>query len=544
MARCRREQLLPLSDRPKRVTKRPLAEWLAKEARTYEEFCTKLKVVPKDGKPVPLVFNDVQRARAASRTPRDIILKARQQGVTTEELARDLWHFLTRKNAGVCILCQSGNEHKALDDIAKKFGDLVRSLEELGVVIPFRGRPSSTYFELTTGAVLTIGEAGASAAAAAKKGRAGTLSRLHATEIAYWEYAGQTWNAILECIPDGGDSEIVIESTANGTAPNVERDKRDLKNAAGPALFAWLYKDAKAGLNGFQPLFFEWFKTSEYRAELEPGEAFAPKDEEETWLVDHGVTPEQIQWRRNKLAKKDADTFAQEYPKDDVSCFLVSGRTFFDKKANAALILLCVAPAHTVPIRGSGAHGEIRFWAFRNPAATYVVAADTSEGTGGDPCAAHVYERETSRHMATLDGQLKPIVFAKWLAWLGKAFGKALIGVERNNHGHAVLLALAEIERYSPIFKDRDGKLGWLTHEVTRTPALDKLEEAHREGIWKTHDQVVLDQFHTFVVTDRGKAEASRGAHDEHPICAAIGLNILTRPGVARGVGTSPILPF
>lgn len=536
--------LRPVAVVAKSVTRRTLETFLKEEAPTYEAFCAKLRVVSKEGKSVAFVLNEVQRLRAARRTRLDVILKARQQGVTTEELARDLWHFLTRPNAGVVILCQSGNEHKALDDVAKKFGDLVRSLEEQGVDIPWRGKPSATYWELETGAILTIGEAGASAAAAAKKGRAGTLSRLHCTELAYWEYAGETWNAILECLPEGGDAEIVIESTPNGSAPNVARDKRDIKHAAGSALFYWLYQDAKDDSNGFRAHFFAWFTTLEYSAPLPEDVPFEAADDEERWLLERDVTPEQIQWRRNKLKKKDADTFAQEYPKDDLTCFLVSGRTFFDKPATRALFLKCVPPVHTVQIRGSGAVGEVRFWRFCDRAQTYVISADTSEGTGGDPCAAHVYERVTSRHMATLDGQLKPVVFAKWLAWLGKAFGVAILAVERNNHGHAVLLALAEIEKYPRIFCDRDEEPGWMTHATTRTPALDKLEDAHRTGIWKPRDVKIVEQLPTFVVDDHNKAAAARGAHDEHPICGAIGLDLLTRPGVARGVGTAPILPF
>lgn len=528
----------------KSVTRKPLAQFLAEDAPDFESFCRFLKVRSKEGPIVPLVPNACQRRYLDARTSRDVILKARRQGFTTIALALDLWHFVSVPGANVRILCQSQTEHQALKDVTGILCILLDALEE-HCRIEWDARPTATEWKLASGGDLRVVEAGASAAAASKKGRAGRISRLHCTELAFWEHAGETMTAIIPCVPTpemGG--EILFESTPNGAAPNEAHDKRNVKGAPGSAWFYWSYRDARDAVSSYRAHFFEWWLTAENRSALEDGEAIAPDNEEETYLANRGVPAEQLKWRRTAIFERGADTFAQEYPKDDVSCFLTSGHSFFDKAATAALLLKCVAPVHVVQIRGSGARGEVRFWRFADPAQTYVISADTSEGTGGDPCAAHVYERVTSRHMATLDGQLKPIVLAKWLAWLGKSFGLAIVAVERNNHGHAVLLALAAIEKYPRIFCDRDEEPGWMTHATTRTPALDRLEEAHRTGIWKPRDVKIVEQLPTFVVDDHNKAAAARGAHDEHPICGAIGLDLLTRPGVARGVGTAPILPF
>ena len=54
-----------------------------------------------------------------------------------------------------------------------------------------------------------------------------------------------------------------------------------------------------------------------------------------------------------------------------------------------------------------------------------------------------VFERGTGRHMATLWGMFRPGDFAAALATLAGRYNRGQVAVERNNHGHAVLRALA-----------------------------------------------------------------------------------------------------
>ncbi|HEY2510142.1 MAG TPA: hypothetical protein VGI39_04780 [Polyangiaceae bacterium] len=533
LARRRLEERRRAAARKDRPPK-SLEQFLAEDARTYEEFCSRLTVTPKDRKRIPFVPNRLQRRRMAARTPRDVILKARQQGITTEELARDLWHLFTHPRAEVRIVCQSATDHGPLNDIREKFIDFLEALLDDGVTVHFRSE-SNTRWKLETGSVLSIIEAGASLRAASKKGRGGTITRLHCTELALWEYAGETLNAMLECVPGPETgSEIVYESTPNGAAPSVPVEERDVKSSAGSALFHWAYQDARAGRSEFAAHFFEWWETDEYALPLEAGEDLSPRDDEERFLVARGVTPEQLKWRRKKVTGGKGRTFRQEYPSHDETCFLLSGRSFFDADVTEALLLQAHDPLRKIQIKRTGADGELRIFHEPMPGKEYVVSADTSEGIGGDPCAAHVYERRSGRHMATLDGQLKPWEFARELAGLGRHYFGALIAVERNNHGHTVLRCLDAEQHYGRIFEDADERPGWLTSPATRAPALDTLEEAHRTGTWSTLDKVILGEMRTFVKNEKGRPEAARGAHDEHPMTAMIGWDVLTRVGVGR----------
>ncbi len=502
----------------------------ARAERDFLYFASLLSIVNKAGNRAPLAPNAIQLTFEAVRTLRDIVLKPRQIGFTTWELARDLWFFLFRPSARVVIVVQSSSDHAGLLDTNAKLRVMFESLRVHGFDLPFRTESISEWH--IGDASLRIVEAGASEAAASKKGRSGTIHRLHITELAFFEFAQTTLNAILECVPsEENGSEIVIESTANGAA----------------GMFYERWNSARRG-NGYKPHFFKWMDDSTYRVTLGAGETVEPITERERQISQlHGGTPEQVKWYRQKVEDKGQDLVDQEYPLDENTCWLVAGRLFFDRERCIEL-----RGRTTEPIRIS-LGGDLRIWREPQPNQNYVVAVDPSEGTGGDPGGAMVYDRETGEHCATLHGQFPVWVLGDHAAKLGERYNWALIVVERNNHGPAVIQSLERPsadsgrKRYPNIAFGRDGKLGWWSSEVSRTAALDALEDAHRRGAWSSPDKDVVAEMLLFVVTKNGKAEAAPGAHDDLVMCAAIGWDICTRAkqssgGVAPPV--EPLLPF
>lgn len=240
------------------------------------------------------------------------------------------------------------------------------------------------------------------------------------------------------------------------------------------------------------------------------------------------------------MARGDAQVYDQLFRCE----FLVSGNAFFSPAITRALWDNAEKPAKREAIheKGSGSAkvGELRVYHAPDPSRSYVVSGDTSEGSGGDASALHVYERVTGRLMAVLDGQLKPWELAHQAALIGRHYRLALIAIERNNHGHTALRALQTEHGYPNVFHDRDGKPGWLTSAATRAPALDTLEQAHRAGHWAPRDPNVLTQVMSFVVTANGRCEAAPGTHDDHVMCAAIGWDVICRPATARNLRNLP----
>lgn len=242
-----------------------------------------------------------------------------------------------------------------------------------------------------------------------------------------------------------------------------------------------------------------------------------------------------------KMARGDPRVYDQLFR----CSFLATGRDFFDGLLIAKQLRALLAPVETLTVRHGGAQGTLRIWHPPKPGCRYVVAVDTSEGTGGDAGCAVVFERGTGRHMATLWGQFQPWELARAAAGVGKRYGHpevgALIVVERTgNHGPACLRALDAEQNYRNIFHDRDDKPGWLNTQPSRASALDALEQAHRSETFRTHDENILGEMRTFIVNDKGKPEAAPGTHDDLVMATAIGWDAVCRQETQRNLTYLP----
>jgi hypothetical protein len=515
----------------------------------FPAFAALLDIVDKDGRRTKFRPNAIQSAFEVSRTGRDIVLKPRQIGFTTSELARDIWFFLTKPGSRTQVVLQSQQDHGAFNETREKIRLMFDALVEQGFVLDFRTEGGGSW--ALGDSTLRIVEAGASVKAAGKKGRSGTIHRLHISEAAFYEYAETTLNALLECVPHvSKGTEIVIESTANGPA----------------GAYYERYMRAKLAGDEYTAHFFAWIAHAEYATPLEPGETITPETDRERELVEkHGGTPEQLKWYRAKVKDKKQALADQEYPLDEETCWLTPGRTFFERDA---VVAMTSSPPIREELHGQGiviiesererATPALRVWKLPEPGKRYTIVVDPSEGTGGDPGAAGVWDTETGEHVATLHGQFPPGKLAELVDPLGRRYNLAEIVVERNNHGHTVLEALLKPPKVEPplvqrkpyprVYVGTDKKPGWLTTEVSRSAALGALENAQRKGEFTTPDARVRGEMLVFIVTKTGKAEAAPGAHDDLVIMCAIAWSVLrlARPKQPppRGVSEEPLLPF
>lgn len=486
---------------------------------------------------IPFKMNDLQRKLHADVVGSDDILKARKGGVSTYIMLRALHSCLTQANYRAVILAHEHRSSKEIFEIA------TTAYEHL---------PDALRPKLKTDNTQEIGFAGLNSriqSHTAKNpdiGRGGTIDLLHCSEVAFWDHPTTTLTSIEASL--GDDPLIFRETTANGAGTWWHRE----------------WKDGRNNKSGYKTHFFPWWVETRYQvAEPEseikdpqefdvdgrplwkhdPNEEFAFSKRE----ADLELTPQQARWRRRAVVKF-KDKFVQEYAEDEITCFLTSGNMVFDAKLIQALFeKLWPRPGfdpvlHRVDELGLSVFHKFPQRLWNN--CEFVIGADTAEGTmdpddpgdEGDASSAYVVERRTGIQVASVWGNWEPYEFAHVLDAVGARFatgnrGMPLLGVERNEYGHAVLNELNRTIRYpnlfeQPTFDQRTQtpgkKLGWRTSSETRPIMISDLVKATNRGWLKIRDPEFLAECMTFVKNKRGRPEAQAGCHDDRVVAQAI----------------------
>ncbi len=124
--------------------------------------------------------------------------------------------------------------------------------------------------------------------------------------------------SLMQTVPHLNDTEIIIESTANGYND-----------------FHSVWRKAESGESEFLPVFLPWCLDPNYR---EPVDDDFSMDAEEKRLAElYDLDNEQIAWRRLKVGQLgNADYFAREYPINPQEAFISSS---FDSFIPASLVI-------------------------------------------------------------------------------------------------------------------------------------------------------------------------------------------------------------
>lgn len=271
-----------------------------------------LRIRTKAGKIEPLTLNRAQQhvhdkleeQRAKTGKVRALVLKGRQQGMSTYIGGRYYWRVSHRKGCQVFILT---HEQSATDNLFAMANRYHEHCPEL--VRPTTGAANAKELNfplLDSG--YQVGTAGTKAV-----GRSKTIQLFHGSEVAFWPHAASHFAAVIQAVPDLPDTEIVLESTANGVGGE----------------FHERWQQAERGEGDYQAIFVPWFWQDEYRR---PAPDFTPDDEEREYGEAHGLDNEQLAWRRAKIAElKDPLLFKQEYPATAAEAFQTTGHDSFIK---------------------------------------------------------------------------------------------------------------------------------------------------------------------------------------------------------------------
>jgi len=452
----------------------------------------------KAGKKQLFNMNPTQLQLHASKSRFNATLKGRQQGVTTYYDIKYLDDVLYNENMTVAILADKReNIEKVFRPIKYAYKYIPEELKpEVG---KGGGSKYEMYFPSNESRIYVALEV-----------RSESVQRLHVSEYAFMKNRDK-YNASVEAVPlDSG--EISIESTPMGMNHFYED---------------WIDKDWH-----FKKHFFPWFFHYENTLPVEPHEEIIPNEEEKIFIKKAleqskiKITKGQLKWRRIKIKTKGRDSFLVEHPEDPVSCFMTSGTNPLDVSKIRDKILELKDPIKQV--------GPVTIYEEFNKNEIYVCGADTAGGTGGDYYYGTIFRVSDWVQCAQIRGnRWKPSEFASYLVEMCKVYQVGhswpLLGVERNNHGHAVLLALSEIEHYPNLFyhEGYDDKLGWNTTSLTRPTLLDHFIEAVDYDVLKIRSKELLGECLTLVDNEKGKVEAQEGKHDDSVMGTAIAVQLL-----------------
>lgn len=466
-----------------------------------------------------------QAAIAAGRPPRFLVLKNRQVGFSTHEVARNFHLVSTRFNMRAITLAHKQDVAEILFRTANLFYDKLDPNLRPRRLSP-RNKHNLDYPSL--GSYYGIGTA-----KDASFGRSNTINRVHWSEVAFTPNSQNEQEKLLTSLRHAAKhGEIVLESTANGFGN----------------LFEFMVTQALKGLDDWTLIFIPWWFDDDCRIavdELQAAEIMGSLSAVERNLVEkHGLTADQIAFRRseNSTEQKRRD-FPQEFPEDPRTCFLTTGISYFDMAVVDDLIRTTLdTPAREIP------GGYERIWEKPEPGLQYVGGVDTSEGIKGcDPNGIGIMERQTGRQVASIHGLFDPDDLGDLSIHYSKMFNGALMGVERNNHGHAVLRRMrskgygrsqfegGSLYYHSPTGKADGAKMGFPTDQVTRPVMISDLRSAVNDRAIQIRDLEMLYECRTFRKQAGGKWAADSGKHDDSIFKWAIALQMrahkIVKPG-------------
>ena len=449
-----------------------------------------LRVRTKDGWTAPLKANVAQLEFERRRGQRNIVLKARQMGLTTWSAARFFLKTITQPGTLTLEVAHTQEAAEEIFRIVHRFVDWLPEELREGPLRTSRANVRQLVFpELDAQyRVVSAGDRNA--------GRGLTVQNLHCSEVARWPGDPAETLAGLKATLSP-EAEVILESTPDGVGGCFYEE--------------W----QKAAATGTVKHFLPWWLEKRYRAAAAAEESLT--EEERGLMRRHGLSLEQIGYRR-RIRADFRGLAAQEYAEDEESCFRASGESVFELAAVEARLGDVPEP---VELRRNG---EMEIWLPPVKGKQYLVAVDPAGGgCNGDSSAIEVLELETGMQCAEFAGHLGAAELAGLVAETAREYSNAWVVVERNNHGSGVL---AHLERAAGGVRlyGQGGQAGWLTTSVSRPAVLGRLDAALAEAPGCFLSRKLLAECRSFVRLPNGKTGARAGTHDDRVMAMAIGL--------------------
>ena len=445
---------------------------------------------------------------------RAIILKARQQGISTYCAARVFWKSYFTPHTRSVVMAHDSATSDALFNMSKNLvknmsgeltpDELRSNAKEIIIKSPaFKDKEATASYRLYT-------------AGSPEAGRGTTPTIAHLSEVAFWQHDEKILAGLFQGISQAEGTEVILESTANGAQGEFYR----------------LWRGAVAGENEYVPIFLPWFITPEYRREAPEGMELTI--EEEKLQEKYDLDIDQLYWRRLKIAEGGELKFKQEYPASADEAFIVSGSNVFNVERLDALIprphLRRSEWDPASKMIDESREGNLYIYDYPSWDEPYVIGADVALGVGQDYSAAIVMDTKYKIVAHYRNNRIDPSQWGELLFYLGRYYNNALLAVESNSMGIATLQKLDSMEyinlyrqtKIANVLNEEGERLGFRTTSATKPAIVGNLKNLIENEEIMIPSPQIIQEMKDYIATDTGKTEAAPGCYDDSVIALAI----------------------
>ena len=200
-----------------------------------------------------IIYRKISALEKAGKPIRFIILKARQEGVSTLCEAILFEKTARHENVNSLIIAHEPESTEEIFAMSKRFYDMLP--DWMKPLRRYDNKKQMVFENPNEKARGNLpGKRSRMIIATADKVRVGrgmTLHCFHGSEVAFWKKAKELMLSVMQAIPDLPNTMIFLESTANGFGGDGE-------------YFYNMVQDARSGKNDFELIFLPWHLIPEY----------------------------------------------------------------------------------------------------------------------------------------------------------------------------------------------------------------------------------------------------------------------------------------
>lgn len=542
-------------------------DYIVALADDFEFYCAyEAQVKSIDGHLVYAALNDEQRKITkyalgelfAGRPLLLMILKPRQEGFSTWAALLLSWLTGFIDNYETMVIA---HDDDATDTLLSKYDTIWQNAsEDIRPDLDRSSRKLGIHWQ--NGSSVRIATAGTKAVAS-KKGRSKTLQAVHFSEPAFYDDADGLCSGVKSAIHLGPWKIIIFESTANGAAGYFYEQCKLAKEGKTDYKF-WFVAWHSVLSNRIEPTKAEQAAWDKWRASGRKSDRIAGdfEEDEDGLIEDHNLDCGQWLWwgyTFRNVCDRDPERMRQEYPSDDISCFLSTGRPVFPHAQIEAQRKNCWEPDMVdLGVRGKeivvdrSGDGQFMVWVEPEEDEFYIMSADVCEGSGGEDRAVIWLWKVLGRKLemaAGYIGQPDPDELAQLMDALGRWYNCAIAAPEVNTYGQETVRKLRELgypNIYREIGWDRaEGKLiqnrfGVRLTATNRLGIISSFKGLLRRGDVIIHCEELLDECSTFVFDAKSnKPQALSGKRDDCVSAAIIGSHVFQTDDDGQIVGGS-----